>query len=391
VSIREAVEKVDEVRGNAPAVVTPAQMVRQAIEQQSDAFRAVLPAHVDPDRFSRLVLSAVKSTPDLMRCFETSQGKTSVLLAAMQAAALGIEPNTPTQDGWLLPRKNKGVWEAQLSIGYRGLMKLARRSGAIKTMYAEVVRERDSFRWARGLEEDVLEHVPYDGPEDPGELTHAYAVARFVSGGYSFIVLNRRQIEQRRDMSDSWKNTNARPYSPWSKWPEAMWRKSAIRALMPFLDLSPDAERAVHSDEQPLALSDEGVIEAVSVPFDPPAERPELAPVPEAAPEISDAEAAELAGDPFAGLPDETGAPQAAGGFYPEDPPQVDTGEAMTDAQSKALHALMRSVYNATGPARFTILTDLLGREITTTKDLTKAEASRLIDEMQSVGEGATA
>ncbi len=261
-NVRAAVAKREEAAVERAAQPSVAQVVRQAIEAQSSAFRTVLPRHVDPDRFARLTLAAIKATPELMQCFRTEQGKTSVLIAAMQAAAVGLEPNTPTQDAWILPRRNKGTWEAQLMIGYRGLLKLARRSGSIETIYAEVVREGDQFEWSRGLDRDVLDHTPGDGT---GELTHAYAVARYRGGGYSFIVLNRAQVEARRALSDSWRNEKARPYSPWTRWTEAMWRKSAIRALIPYLDLSPDVDRAVALDEKPLHFDDEaGVIEVAS-------------------------------------------------------------------------------------------------------------------------------
>jgi recombination protein RecT len=243
----------------APANVPVATVIRKAIEQQSTAFAAVLPKGVDRDRFSRLVLTACKATPQLIECFSTKQGEMSVLLAAMQAAAIGLEPNTPTQDCWLTPRKNKGTMEAQLSIGYRGYLRLARRSGTVRTIYAEVVRQGDEFHWERGLEQDVLRHVPGDGT---GELTHCYAVARYTNGGYSFIVLDRAQVEARRARSDSWRSAQA--FSPWTTSPEAMWRKSAIRALVPFL--SPEFAAAVAVDERPLALDDEAGIIAVDVP-----------------------------------------------------------------------------------------------------------------------------
>jgi len=261
-NVRNAVAKAESTAVERAAQPSVADVVRTAIEKQSSAFKAVLPRHVDPDRFARLTLTAIKSTPELMQCFRTDQGRTSVLIAAMQAATIGLDPNTPTQDCWLLPRKNKGVWEAQLMIGYRGLLKLARRSGTIETIYAEVVRSGDDFTWSRGLDKDVLDHKPGDGT---GDLTHAYAVARYKGGGYSFMVLNKAQVESRRNLSDSWKSTNARPYSPWTKWPEAMWRKSAIRALVPYLDLSPDVDRAVSLDEKPLHFDDEaGVIEVAA-------------------------------------------------------------------------------------------------------------------------------
>jgi recombination protein RecT len=288
-NVRQAVEKREQAA--APAQVSLATVVRQAIETQSAAFRQVLPKGVDPDRFSRLVLTAVKATPDLMRCFETTQGQTSVLLAAMQAAALGIEPNTPTQDCWLLPRKNQGVWEAQLSIGYRGYLRLARRSGMVKTIYAEVVREGDDFTWSRGLEADVLEHTPAVGQR--GELEFAYSVARYTDGGYSFIVLDRTQVEARRDMSDSWRNERARPYSPWKKWPESMWRKSAIRALVPYLDLSADFQRATTVDEARLSFDDEAGVIEVAEAFGELATPDDMPEAPEA-PEGVDAETGEV-------------------------------------------------------------------------------------------------
>lgn len=261
-SVRAEVERVEEQRAGAPARVGPQQLVREAIQKQAKGFLDVLPKGTDPERFSRIVLTAVKSTPQLIECFATPQGELSVLLAAMQAAMVGIEPNTPTQEAWLLPRRVDGRMECQLSISYRGEMKLARRSGTIKTIFAEVVYERDHFVWHRGLEDDVFEHKPGPGTtEDRGELTHAYAVARFLNGGYAFVVLDRVEVEARRAKSDSWRNTRSRPVSPWTTSPAAMWRKSAIHALRPYLDLDPLAARVLESDEQPLRLN-EGVIEA---------------------------------------------------------------------------------------------------------------------------------
>jgi recombination protein RecT len=258
-SVRNAIAKRDEAAANGAAKLSPAAVIRQTIERQAPAFRAVLPRHVDPERFSRLVLTAVKATPDLMRCFATEQGEMSVLLSAMQAAAIGLEPNTPTQDAWILPRKNKGVWEAQLAIGYRGYQRLARRSGTVKTIFAEVVRAGDHFVYRRGLEADTFEHEVRSREGD--ELTHAYAVVRFTNGGYNFTVLDRTAIEKRRDMSPSW-NSTQRQYSPWETWAEAMWRKSAIRALVPYLDLAPEVEHAIQLDERPLSFDDEaGIIE----------------------------------------------------------------------------------------------------------------------------------
>lgn len=235
-----------------------AKQVREVIEQQGTAFSQVLPDTVDPDRFARLVLTAVKATPQLMDCFQTREGQTSVLLAAMKSAAIGLEPNTELQHAWILPRRNKGTTEAQLSIGYRGYLELARRSGDIKDVYAEVVRDGDDFRVSYGLHRD-LDHVPAPAAER-GELTHAYAVAHFMTGGFAFVVLDREEVEARRDRSDSYRSEKARPYSPWTTSESAMWRKSAIRALVPYLPLSAEVQRDVAADGARLRLDDGAVV-----------------------------------------------------------------------------------------------------------------------------------
>ena len=109
-----------------------------------------------------------------------------------------------------MPRRNNGVDECQLMIEYRGLIKLARRSGEIKSIAANVVRAGDEFHYEYGLEHDVLRHVPGDGT---GELQYAYAVARYMNGGVDFVVLSASQIEARRKVSPS----GGSDYGPWAK------------------------------------------------------------------------------------------------------------------------------------------------------------------------------
>lgn len=230
-----------------------AAQVKDIIQRQGTAFAQVMPATVDSDRFARLVLTAVKATPQLMDCFATPQGQTSVLLAAMKAASLGIEPNTELQHCWLLPRRNKNVMECQLQIGYRGYIELARRSGEIRDIYAEVVREGDRFEVRKGLHRDLV-HEPAEG--ERGNLTHAYAVAHFMSGGFAFEVLDEEAVMLRRAQSDSWKSEAARKYSPWSTATESMWKKSAVRALVPYLPLSAEVQRDLAADEARLTLRD---------------------------------------------------------------------------------------------------------------------------------------
>src|SRR5262245_52317029 len=248
-SVRSAAVKADAEAAKRDAAPTLAQVAQQTIDRQAAMLDAILPAHVDRRRFAQMTIQAVRQAPDLARCFSTKQGAAAFLLAVGQAAMVGLEPNTPTQECWILPRKRGQTQEAQLIIGYRGIIKLSRRSATIKGVpVAEVVREGDEFDYGYGDDGPWLTWKPGDGT---GKLTHAFAIAWFRDGGRAQIVLNEVQVHERRAKSDSWRARD-NSHSPWIQWTEAMWRKSAIRALAPFLDLAPEAEAALDRDETTL-------------------------------------------------------------------------------------------------------------------------------------------
>ena len=265
-TVANAVEK----RDAEPAQVSLATIATQAIERTLPRFKAVLPKGWDRDRFSNLVVTAVKREPKLIKCFSTSQGEVSLLIAAMQCAAVGLEPNTPLKEAALVPRQAKvktktgDIWvdECQLMIEYRGLIKLARRSGELSTIRAEVVYERDEFSYDLGLH-PTIEHRPYDGDEDPGPLRYCYCVAVFKDGGVQSVVLPRRVVyNEHRAKSDSWRNDKSRPYSPWTVFEASMWRKTAVHALEPFLPLTAEARIAFDSDDRTFIVDGDAIVPA---------------------------------------------------------------------------------------------------------------------------------
>ena len=266
-TVRKAVAKRETDAAAAKAKPTLAQVAEQTIAHHAAMLDAVLPPSTDRRRFAQMAIQACRQAPDLAQCFATRQGAASFLLAVGQAAMVNLEPNTPTQDCWILPRKRgsgkDAVQEANLTIGYRGIMKLARRSGTLRSIVAEVVREHDTFDYGYGADGPYLTWKPAEG--ERGELTHAFAIAWTKDGGRAQMVLNRTDVEARRAVSDSWKSTTGRPHSPWTRWPAAMWRKSAVRALAPYLDLTVEAATVLERDDRPAYFDAE--TNAVEVPF----------------------------------------------------------------------------------------------------------------------------
>ena len=90
-----------------------------------------LPSVLTGERFSRMILTAMSTTPQLQQCTPKR-----FLGAMMQAAQLGLEPNTPIGQAYLIPFKNKGVLECQFQIGYKGILDLAYRSGEVNDVQA---------------------------------------------------------------------------------------------------------------------------------------------------------------------------------------------------------------------------------------------------------------
>ena len=126
------------------------------IKQMQGEIKKALPSVITPERFTRIVLSALSTNPKLAQT--TPQ---SFLAAMMTAAQLGVEPNTPLGQAYLIPYFNGKTRcsECQFQLGYKGLIDLAYRSGEVSMIQAQVVYENDEFSFSFGLE-PALKHVP---------------------------------------------------------------------------------------------------------------------------------------------------------------------------------------------------------------------------------------
>lgn len=135
--------------------------------------KKALPTVLTPERFTRIALSALNNTPALQKCTPMS-----FLAALMNAAQLGLEPNTPLGQAYLIPYKNKGVLECQFQIGYKGLIDLAYRNGQMQTIQAQAVYENDEFSYEYGLEPKLFHRPAFS---DRGELVYFYGIFRTVN------------------------------------------------------------------------------------------------------------------------------------------------------------------------------------------------------------------
>lgn len=214
-------------------------MIRQPNFQKQMAL--AMPKSMTPDRLTRIVMTECRKTPALLKC-----APESFYGAVLQCAALGLEPGSALGHCDLLPFGNgkdrNGRPNAQLIIGYRGMIDLARRSGQIISLQAWTVHAQDTFNYQLGLEPDI-QHVPAS-TADRGPVTHVYAVAKLKGGGVQFEVMSRAEIEKVRSTSKAGNS------GPWASHWEEMAKKTVIRRLFKYLPVSIEAVRAVEIDEK---------------------------------------------------------------------------------------------------------------------------------------------
>lgn len=200
--------------------------------------KRALPSVITSERFTRMVLTALSSTPKLRQC--TPQ---SFLGAMMTAAQLGVEPNTALGQAYLLPYDNrrKGVTECQFQLGYKGLIDLAYRSGEVSIIQAHEVYENDDFDYELGME-PRLRHIP--AKTNRGKVICYYAMFKTKDGGYGFDVMSIEDVQ-----AHAKKYSKAYGSGPWQTNFDEMAKKTVLKKVLKYAPLKSDFIRAVAQDE----------------------------------------------------------------------------------------------------------------------------------------------
>lgn len=205
------------------------QTLKDYVRVMEGQFARALPKVMTPERFTRIALSALSNTPKLMECT-----RNSFLGALMNAAQLGLEPNTPLGQAYLIPYENrkKGVTECQFQIGYKGLLDLCYRSGEVASVQAQVVYENDKFEYELGLDPKLV-HIP--AIENRGAAKFVYAVCKLKNGGYAFEVMSMDDVRRHAE-----KYSQAYKSGPWQTNFEEMAKKTVLKRVLKYAPIRSD-------------------------------------------------------------------------------------------------------------------------------------------------------
>jgi recombination protein RecT len=200
--------------------------VLQTIQRAKPQIEGRLPIGFAPDKFTLGLMTVVQKNPDLLKCEPNS-----VLLAAYEAAELGINLSPTLQLGYLIPYGGK----AQFQISWRGFVQRAYETGCVSAFYAEVVYENDKFERQFAPKRNLF-HAPADG--DRGESIGAYALVEFKDGHIDWEYCDRALIDKHR------KHSKMPDSMMWKTFTDEAWRKTAIRLLAKRLPLTnPNMEK----------------------------------------------------------------------------------------------------------------------------------------------------
>jgi recombination protein RecT len=201
-----------------------------------------LPKHLSADKMIRIVLSEILRNKDLLGC-----DIPSICKCVLIAAQIGLLIDSTTGESYLIPFKNNktGKKEAQLIIGYQGLLKLVYQSGQVTNIMPREVYENDTFKYKYGLNPDLI-HEPCKG--DRGKIIAYYVVAQLVNGGSVFEVMSLKDID---DHMNNYSPSCKKPSSPWQTNKPAMAKKTLVRKIVKYLPKSSEnLMRAVSVDEK---------------------------------------------------------------------------------------------------------------------------------------------
>jgi recombination protein RecT len=186
-----------------------------------------LPKHMTPDRFIRVGLTALMKTPKLLDCTPES-----VLQCMLACSTLGLEPDG--RRAHLIPYGTT----CTLIVDYKGIVELAKRSGDVANVFAQIVCENDSFSWETG---EVKHQI--DFRRERGEMYAAYAIITFKDNTKQCDVMTKGEIDAIR------KRSRASGSGPWVTDYNEMAKKTVFRRASKWITLSPEVADAFEKDD----------------------------------------------------------------------------------------------------------------------------------------------
>ena len=214
--------------------------VESLFGERADQLQQVLPDHVTPERFVRVLASAALQNPELNRIASgPADGQRALFTEALKCASDGLLPDG--REAALVAFKGRVSYIPMIG----GVLKRVMASGDVTSIDAQVVYEEDEFEYRLEGTERILRHQPtLRGPR--GEMIGVYAYATLANGGAFHEYMTAEDVAH---VQKSASGSNSRS-SPWQAHTPQMWRKTVLHRLAKRLPMSSESMRVIGRVEQ---------------------------------------------------------------------------------------------------------------------------------------------
>jgi recombination protein RecT len=214
----------------------PVEALQQGLEQFSHKLAQSLPQGLSVDKFVRTVMQGVQTHKDQSKILNAS--RKSLFLAVQKAAGDGLQLDG--REAALVVFGDEVTYMPMV----QGLIRLARNSGEIASIVAEVVYSNDKFTYRIGTDEMPLHEPDWFG--DRGKPVGAWAVVRLKNGEVISTIMSQKDI-----MSTVSKSKNLYQYDTvkgahFKEW----WKKTVIKNVLKYAPKSTELERVLQQEEK---------------------------------------------------------------------------------------------------------------------------------------------
>lgn len=212
------------------------EQVRGDITAMESEFKRVLPPQIPVEKFARVAITAIQMNPELL-----AANRKTLFGELMKCATDGLVPDGREAAITTYNTKEDGKVAKYLPM-IGGILKKVRNSGELASITAQIIHEKDKFKYWVDADGEHIDHEP-NLFDKRGEWIGVYALAKTKDGAVYIEVLTADQVKDVRDVSRA-KN------GPWNgPFESEMWKKTAIRRLSKKLPMSTDVEEVIRRDD----------------------------------------------------------------------------------------------------------------------------------------------
>lgn len=202
----------------------------------------------DKTKASRFVTSLItlcSMNPDLQNC-----DRATLVSAALNAETLGLPLNNQMGFGYVLPYKDKrnNRVVAQFQVGYRGIIQLMIRSGAMKKIHVIEVREGELVKYNPIVNDFEFRYLSNEEERAKAPVIGYYCFFETTNGYVQELYWTKEKMElHAKTYSPGYASDLAKgtAYTFWAKDFDGMAKKTMLKQISKFAPMSVDLAKAI--------------------------------------------------------------------------------------------------------------------------------------------------